>query len=69
MVHNRACPICGKVVSWTMGKLQEKTMPDGSIAGCRSMRLICPKHGEFEPRVHERLDRELTRVMKEVSKE
>lgn len=67
MTHNRECPKCGKIVPWTRGKPEMKTMPNGSKARCTPMYLICPEHGEFEPRAHEQLRRDLARVSKELS--
>ena len=55
MVHNRACPVCGKIVEWTKGELKEFETYSGIKVKARELSLICPEHGEFEPRVHERL--------------
>jgi len=52
--HTRACPKCGKIVSWTFGKPQGKY-------NARPAKLICPKHGEFrnhaEIKLMERLNK------------
>lgn len=66
--HTRACPTCGKIVPWTKGKEVRHTMYNGETLTAYEMLLICPEHGEFEPRVREQLNRELTRVMKEIEK-
>ena len=62
MVHNRACPVCGKIVEWTKGEKVLKTMPNGETVGVYHPKLICPEHGEFEPRVHERLRQKLKEI-------
>jgi len=67
MTHNRECPKCGLIVEWTRGKKVKHTMPTGAIITAHEMLLICPEHGEFEPRAHEKLNRELSRVIKKVS--
>ena len=63
--HNRACPKCGKIVEWTRGKkhVHERF---GSKIVSYSMHLICHEHGEFEPRAHEQLNKDLSRVLKEI---
>ena len=66
MTHNRECPTCGLVVEWTKGKKREHEHM-GNMIVSYDMLLICPEHGEFEPRVHEKLNRELSRVIKKVS--
>ena len=59
MAHNRECPKCGLIVDWTRGEQVTHRIRDGSPEGkeitAYSMHLICPEHGEFEPRAHERL--------------
>jgi hypothetical protein len=65
MTHNRACPECGLIVEWTKGEQVKHQMPSGEITAYL-MLLICPEHGEFEPRAHARLNAELSRVSKEL---
>ena len=55
MTHNRECPQCGLVVEWTKGSLEEFETYSGIKVQARRCKLICPEHGEFEPRAHERL--------------
>jgi len=66
MAHNRECPKCGLIVEWTRGKQVKHTMYSGEEITAYKMHLICPEHGEFEPRVHEQLNNALTRVMDKV---
>ena len=68
MTHNRECPQCGLIVDWTKGKKKKHTMFTGEVIEAHEMHLICPEHGEFEPRAHEQLNRDLTRVMKEIER-
>ena len=68
MVHNRECPKCGKIVSWTKGKKTQETMPNGETVGVYHPKLFCPEHGLFEPRAHAQLNKALNRVMKEIEK-
>jgi len=68
MIHNRACPTCGFIVQWTRGKQVTHKMYSGEVTAYE-MHLICPEHGEFEPRAHEKLNTQLTRVMKKVGDE
>jgi len=68
MTHNRACPVCSKIVEWTKGEKKTHTMYSGDEITSYSMHLICPEHGEFEPRAHEQLNRDLSSVMKELGK-
>lgn len=67
--HNRECPKCGLIVEWTRGQKVKKVMPNGETVTAYTVLLICPEHGEFEPRSHERLNADLSRVMKEIEKE
>ena len=62
MTHTIACPKCGKIVPWTKGKKREHERFGTKIISY-DMLLICPKHGEFEPRAHERL-REMRMINK-----
>jgi len=55
MVHNRECPKCGKIVPWTKGKLKTYEMYNGTKVKAKECTLVCPEHGLFEPRAHERL--------------
>ena len=66
MTHTRACPVCGKIVPWTRGKTRKHTLRSGVIVGSYDALLICPEHGGFEPRAHEQLNKQLTRVMRKV---
>ena len=62
MVHNRACPICGKIVEWTRGEKVTTTVRGLGEITSHKMHLICPEHGEFEPRVHEKLRHAFRRI-------
>ena len=66
MTHNRECPECGLIVEWTRGKQVKHMMPSGEITAYE-MHLICPEHGEFEPRAHEQLTRAINQVMEKVN--
>jgi len=68
MTHNRACPVCEKIVEWTKGEKETHQMPSGEITAYK-MLLICPEHGEFEPRAHEKLNAAFGRVLKGMDKE
>jgi len=52
MTHTRACPKCRKIIPWTFGE------PEGKHK-TKPAKLICPEHGEFEPRAHEQLEKKL----------
>ena len=68
MTHNRECPKCGLIVEWTKTPAR-KEMPNGEMVTVQLCSLECPEHGEFEPRAHEQLNRNLSRVMMEARKE
>ena len=67
MTHTRACPVCDKIVHWTRGKTRKHTLRSGVIVESYDALLICPEHGEFEPRAHEQLNKQLIRVMEKVA--
>lgn len=54
MTHNRECPKCGRIVDWTKGKKREHER-FGTKITYYDVLLICPEHGEFEPRAHAKL--------------
>lgn len=56
MTHNRECPKCGKIIPWTKGK-ELRVSILGKVVVSHEMHLICPEHGEFEPRVNTKLAR------------
>jgi len=68
MVHNRECPKCGTIGEWNRQPRKKKTMPNGEVVfyipvdgvKCSKCKII------FEPRVHEQLNKALTRTMKEI---
>ena len=72
--HNRECPKCGKIGVWNWARKRElKTMPNGETVRvkviCKGEPAIkCNCGHKFEPHSHARLDRALTRVMKEIEK-
>jgi hypothetical protein len=68
MVHNRECPKCGKIVEWTRGEEFTTMIHGKEVKGYRAL-LICPEHGEFEPRAHEKLAEALERVAKNLEVE
>ena len=68
MTHNRECPKCGLIVEWTRGeKVTHVVRGIGEITAYK-MHLICPEHGEFEPRAHAKLNEAWARVERSIKK-
>jgi len=67
MTHNRECPKCGLIVEWTRGEQVKHQTPSGEITAYK-MLLICPEHGEFEPRAHAKLNEAWARVERGMKK-